>query len=554
MKIIREKISDDLVKIFVDSLNLNLHVEELLEALQEDTNYEISLLNIPFIPVAILVRFDELKTKISIIINKLNLKYYLKNLGFSVKLQESKQLLNVSNLNNIQYLALGGSAGSLKKFIDIIKYLPSSDLSIFIVMHQKSDIQSSLAQILQRKTNSYEVIEAKSDMRVMPSTIYVAPPNKHMLVIGGFIYLTDDELKHFSRPSISNTFSSLAAEYKTRLLSILVCGYGSDGSDSLKDIRKNGGLVIIEQLYECKATPMLENAINTGEYDYILSIDGINELLYNHLAKTNAIDIYLDEFLDKVYETYGYDYRHYNRKHVIRRIQYFLNILLIKNFKEFEKEVLTNKDIFKDMFLNLSVNVTTFFRNPQTFKALRDEIFQKFHNKSSIKIWCAGCSSGEEPYSIAIILKELGLLDRALIYATDFNGVVLQYAKNAIYSNNNFKLFSKQYKESGGKYELEKYFTSYDDFHILNDEIKEKVLFFRHNLTTDGVLNEFQLVFCRNVIIYFDSVLKQRVFDLFDDSLEEDGVLVLGESEGYDKRENFQTIDLNNKIYKKIAE
>ena len=554
MKIIREKISDDLVKIFVDSLNLNLHVEELLEALEEDTNYEISLLNVPFIPTAIIVRFDQLKTKISIIINKLNLKYYLKNLGFSVKLQESKHLLSISNLNNIQYLALGGSAGSLKKFIDIIKYLPSSDLSIFIVMHQKSDIESSLAQILQRKTNSYEVVEAKSDMRVLPSTIYVAPPNKHMLVIGGFIYLTDDEPKHFSRPSISNTFSSLGAEYKNRLLSILVCGYGADGSDSLKDIRKNGGLVIIEQLYECKATPMLENAINTGEYDYILSIDGINELLYNHLAKTNAIDIYLDDFLDKVYETYGYDYRHYNRKHVIRRIQYFLNILSIKNFKEFEKEVLTNKDIFKDMFLNLSVNVTTFFRNPQTFKELRDEIFKKFHNKSSIKIWCAGCSSGEEPYSIAIILKELGLLDRALIYATDFNGVVLQYAKNAIYSNNNFKLFSKQYKESGGKYELEKYFTSYQNFHILNDEIKEKVLFFRHNLTTDGVLNEFQLVFCRNVIIYFDSVLKQRVFNLFDDSLEKDGILVLGESEGYDKRENFQTIDSNNKIYKKIVE
>ncbi len=554
MKILQQKVSDNLVKIFADSLNLNLHIEEMLDAMQKNIMYEITFLNISFIPSKIIIRLHQLKDKVKIILNKPNLKYYLRNLGFSPIMKENKYLSTTPNLNKIQYLALGGSAGSLKKFIDIIKYLPSSNLSIFIVMHQKSDLKSSLADILQRKTKHYKVIEALSDIKVMPSTIYIAPPNKHMIVVGGFIFLTDDEPRHFSRPSISNTFFSLAKEYKDSLLSILVCGYGADGSDSLKDIRKNGGLVIIEQLYECKATPMLENAINTKEYDYILSIDSINELLYNHLSKTNDIDRYLDGFLLKVYEKYGYDYRHYHRKHVIRRIEYFLNILSLSDFKEFETKVLSDINIFKDMFLNLSVNVTTFFRNPDTFKQLRDEIFVKFKEKNSIKIWCAGCSSGEEPYSIAIILKELGILEKSLIYATDFNNTVLQYAKNAIYSNDNFKLFSKQYINSGGEYKLEKYFDNYDDFHVLKEEIKDKILFFRHNLATDGVLNEFQLIFCRNVIIYFDNTLKQRVFNLFDDSLEKDGILVLGESETYSKKINFTTLDKNTKIYKKIAE
>ena len=554
MNIIKNVKSDGIIELLIDLKNCKFNEELFLKELSYDAFYEISFFNTDILPFNIIIRLQELKDKITIIVNKYNLKYYLRELNFYVKMQKKIYISKEHKIRKVQFLALGGSAGSLKKFINIIQALPPSELSVFLVMHQKSDVKSNLADILQSKTEYYEVIEAKSNTKVKPSTIYIAPPHKHMIVAGGFVFLTDDEPKHFSKPSISNTFESLAYEYKDALLAILVCGYGADGSDSLEHIRKNGGTVIIEQLYECQATPMLENAINSKEYDYILSIEDINRLLYNHLHTLDnlEIELYLEEFLEDIYQKYGYDYRHYNKKHILRRIKYSINKLGIKDFIDFRQIVLENVDVFKDLFLDISVNITTLFRNPLTYKILKDEILENFKDRDSIKIWCAGCSSGEEPYSISIILKEMGLLDKSLIYATDLNSVVLQKAKNGIYSNDNYKFFEQHYKETGFNNSLNRYFNNYDDFFAIKDELKEKILFFRHNLVTDGVLNEFQIVFCRNVIIYFDAMLKARVFNLFDDSLEKDGVLVLGESESYDSRKSFETIDMKNKIYRKL--
>lgn len=551
MNIVKHINEDNVIKLLVNSLKDKAEIDELLAELQEPNKYEVTLLNIKVLPLSVIIRFEKLKNNLTIVVNEAKLKYYLRDLGFYIKYKEHYKISKANKISKVQYVALGGSAGSLEKFIEIIKALPASDLTIFIVMHQRADMKSSLAEILQRHTKFYTVLEASTDTIVMPSTIYVAPPNQHMLVAGGFIFLTDDEPKNFSKPSISTTFESLSHEYREALLTILVCGYGSDGSDSLHSIRKNGGAVIIEQLYECKATIMLENAIYSKEYDYILSINDISRLLYEKLTKDYEIESYLDEFLDDIYEVYGYDYRNYHRPHIIRRIEHFYNILMLDSFVDFRHKVLNDIDIFKDMFLNISVNVTTFFRNPLTYKKIKDDILHNLKDKNSIKIWCAGSSSGEEPYSIAIILKELGLLDKSLIYATDINDIILQHAKNGIYSNENYKLFYKHYLESGGDNDFDEYFQKYDNFVVVNEEIKEKILYFRHNLVTDGVINEFQLIFCRNVLIYFDNTLKKRVFNLFDDSLEDFGFLLLGESENFDNRDSFIEYDRSDKIYMK---
>jgi len=537
-------------KLLVNSLDTEDRVDELLNELKDGVKYEITLLNIKTIPSKVIIRLQELNEHIKLIINDSKLRYYLRDLNFNLSYKQHKNLFN-KHLENIECIGLGGSAGSLEKFRKIIQALPKSNLTIFIVMHQKSDTDSALAEILQRCTEHYRVVEANTDQVIMPATIYVAPPSKHMLVAGGYIFLTDDEPKHYSKPSITTTFMSLSSEYKDRFLSIIVCGYGSDGSDSLKTIRNNGGCVIIEQPFECEATAMLENAINSKEYDYILSIDNINSLLYDKLCPNNNIEEHIDDFLLAIYNKYGYDYRNYNKEHIKRRVEHFYVLVNAKNFTDFKQLILQDKDIFKNMFLNISINVTTFFRNPQTYKKLKEKILPAFKNKSSIKIWCAGASSGEEPYSIAILLKELGLLEKSLIYATDINEIILSQAKNGIYSHENYQRFLENYQEASDEVEFYEYFDFFDNFVIIKEELKEKILFFKHNLVSDGVLNEFQLIFCRNVIIYFNNELKLKVFNLFDDSLQDDGVLVLGESEVYDNRENFTTIDNINKFYKK---
>lgn len=550
--IVTHETSESHRKLFIEALNKET-IQELIEVLKKDIFYEITLLNIQSIPLKLLLKFEKFKTHLLFTVNEEKLKYYLLNLGFKVESIYDNKLNNLNMLDNIKYVVIGGSAGSLKKFIEIIKYLPSSNLVFFIVMHQKSDTPSYLGKILQKYTTHYKLIDAEDNLKIEPSSIYLATPGKHMVVKDAHIFLSDSEPQNFSKPSLSVTFSSLSKEYREALLAIIVCGYGADGSDALKEIRSNGGIVFIEQLYECQATPMLENAINTKQFDKILSIRDISVMLYDKITKENSIEENLDTFLEEIYLKYGYDYRGYQRKHLKRRVEHFYNDERYENFADLKTDVLSKRRVFEDLFLDLSINVTTFFRNPDVFKSLREQIKEKFSNNNSIKIWCAGCSSGEEPYSVAIMLKELGLLEKSLIYATDINDVILEYAKNGAYSYKSFEIFKDHYLHSGGGLEFEEYFNQYSDFVTVKKDIKDKILFFKHNLTLEKILNQFQVIICRNVLIYFNKNLTMKVFHLFDNSLNENGLLVLGESETLYDNFKYKVVCEDKKIYQKVS-
>ncbi len=548
MNIISSK-KNDITKIIVEELRKPAQIQELLEILETSDFIEINFLNIQIIPKIIIIKLEEIKEKVRIFTNESTLKNYLLNLGFSLDFKDNyKEKLKTLNL---KYIAVGGSAGSLKRFISIIDELPKADISMFVIMHQKAGSKTTLASILQTRTKHYKVIEAKSDMKIEASTIYVAPPDYHMLIAGGFIFLTDSAKRNYSRPSISNTFESLSNEFKNTLLAVLLCGYGADGSDSLKYLQKNETTILIEEPCECEAKPMLENAIKTKLYDHVLSLEKINEYIKSSLHHSFFTDKELKDFLVKIHDTYGYDYTQYHIEHIKRRVHLFFSTLKTSNFSEFEQKVLTNTNIFKDLFLNISVNITTFYRNPKVFKILKQEILPKLDSFLDIKIWCAGCSSGEEPYSIAIFLKELGLLDRSLIYATDLNNVILKNAQNGLYSKESYNSFLRNYYEAGGDESFSKYFNNHGNFVEVKEELKEKILFFRHNLALDSKMNDFQLIFCRNVLIYFDKDLKERIFTLFNQSLDSYGFLILGESESLEHNKKFVTIDKTNKIYKR---
>jgi len=537
-------------KIVVQGLSTQNDIDRVLDGLKVRCSLEISFLNIQYLPKDIVIALKNIKEEMKITTNESVLKSYLMTLGFDIVYINHYKTNKIKALD-LQALALGGSAGSLAKFIEIIKELPKSDISVFAIMHQKSDQESVLSSVLQKYTSVYNVVEAQSDMKIKPATIYTIPSNKHLIVAGGFIFLTDEEKRNFSRPSISTTFESLSNEYKHTLLSVIVCGYGNDASDSLDTLQENGTTVIVEDPIECEAKPMLTNAIATKQIDHVFSIEKINSFISSYINTEIFTAKELDVFLKKVDKKYGYDYSGYNLKHIQRRIHLFYNTLKPKDFLDFENKVLQSSSIFRDLFLNISVNITTFYRNPEVFKILREELLPKLDSFLDIKIWCAGCSSGEEPYSIAIILKELGLLDKSLIYATDLNEVILENAKNGLYSKDSYNMFLKNYYKAGGSESFSRYFTDYDDFVQINDNIKENILFFRHNLVLDGKMNDFQLIFCRNVLIYFDKDLKAKVFNLFNESLDNYGFLVLGESESLNMDNSFKTIDEKNKIYKR---
>jgi len=271
-------------------------------------------------------------------------------------------------------------------------------------------------------------------------------------------------------------------------------------------------------------------------------------------ADTANDDIELGLLLEAVYLKYGYDFRRYSKAHLKRRIGRRLTLAGLGNIAEMLHRILTDQSFFETLLLDLSINVTEMFRDPPFYLAVRREVIPLLKTYPFVKIWHAGCATGEEVYSLAILLKEEGLYERAQIYATDFNETVLQRAKEGVYPIAAVKEYTANYQKAGGAGSFTDYYTAGYDSVILAAELRKKIVFADHNLATDGVFGEMHLIFCRNVLIYFEKNLQNRVIDLFYESLCPGGFLCLGSKEslrftGHDA--HFEPFRQNEKIFRK---
>ncbi len=239
----------------------------------------------------------------------------------------------------------------------------------------------------------------------------------------------------------------------------------------------------------------------------------------------------VEHLIKDVYELYGYDFSLYSRASFRRRINRICVIDKFTSFAELRYTVLNDPDYLKHFIEEITVNVTEMFRDPHFFKALREKILPQLGTYPLIRIWVAGCSTGEEAYSIAILLKEAGLYHKSLIYGTDINPSVLEKARSGVFPLQQMKLYSENYILSGGKKDFSDYYTANYDSVRFDKSLQEKLILSTHNLVSDSSFNSFQLVICRNVLIYFDKALQEHVFRLFDASLENLGFLALGSKE-----------------------
>ncbi len=274
-----------------------------------------------------------------------------------------------------------------------------------------------------------------------------------------------------------------------------------------------------------------------------------------NLDRTDIQDIELQLLLEAVYLKYGYDFRNYSKAHLKRRINQRLNLSNLGSVSELQGKILWNSDFYHTFLQDLSINVTEMFRDPDFYAAFREKVVPDLRTYAHIKIWLAGCSTGEEVYSLSILLREENLLGKTQIYATDFNKNVLEIAKQGIYSKKDMELYSDNYLQSGGKGQLSDYYTSKYGSVLLDKTLSKNIVFADHNLVTDGVFAEVNLVFCRNVLIYFDKSLQNKVLGLFTKSLTKRGFLCIGTKESL-RFSNYETkyavIDEKMKIYKKI--
>jgi chemotaxis protein methyltransferase CheR len=265
-------------------------------------------------------------------------------------------------------------------------------------------------------------------------------------------------------------------------------------------------------------------------------------------------NIELDLLLEAVFRKYGYDFRDYSRAHVKRRLYNRIKQHELQSFSQLQHLLLYDEQTFQEVLRDLSINVTEMFRDPAFYAKMRTEVIPLLKTYPYLKIWHAGCSTGEEVYSFAILLQEEGLYERSQIYATDFNTDVLETAKRGIYPTSRIKEYTMNYQEAGGKDSFSNYYTARYDAVIFDAALKKNIVFAEHNLVTDSVFAEANLIICRNVLIYFNRSLQNKVLQLFSESLIKGGFLGLGSKENilFSPIENsYKTIDGEQKIYQK---
>lgn len=274
------------------------------------------------------------------------------------------------------------------------------------------------------------------------------------------------------------------------------------------------------------------------------------------MSAADSINIELLLLMEAIYLKYSYDFRNYSVASQKRRVLHAMHQLDCASISELQARVLHEPDIFARLLQYLTIPTSEMFRDPAYFSALRELVVPHLQTYPSIKIWIAGCSTGEEVYSMAILLKEEGLLDRAIIYATDINPQSLEKAKKGVYPLDRMRAYTASYQMAGGRAAFSDYFTAAYGGVLFDRSLTDNVSFADHSLATDSVFSEMHLVCCRNVLIYFNRTLQERALGLFHESLCHRGFLGLGSKESIDFSSystRFEHIAKAERLFRKAA-
>lgn len=276
----------------------------------------------------------------------------------------------------------------------------------------------------------------------------------------------------------------------------------------------------------------------------------------HNLNSAEKITIEEDLLLETIFRCYGYDFRDYSKDYLSRRFQHCLQVFNQKTLSEFIPKILYDENFFGRLLVCLLVSVTEMFRDPSFFCEFKNKVLPVLKTYPFVKIWHAGCSTGQEVYSMAILLEENGLLNRTTIYATDINVAALKFAREAIYPLEDIKKYEINYQKAGGSHTLSKYFYNKYNYGKFSDNLKNKIIFSNHNLISDEIFTEVHVIICRNVFIYFTKKLQQQTTLMFYQSLIHKGFLCLGNVETLEQeetKEKFEIISREEKIYKKFG-
>lgn len=462
----------------------------------------------------------------------------------------------------IYYIGIGASAGGLEAIQDFFDFMPEhTDMVFIVVQHLAPDYKSLMDEILARHTKmNIKVIS--NEMETIPNHIYLIPPKHNLHIKNGKLYLEKYHNKTGLNLPIDTFLKSLAIDKKEKSVGIILSGTGSDGAIGVRAIKEYGGLVLAQDANSAQFDGMPKSAISTGVVDYILYPKNMPEELLRFVnCKTYINQEYKDFSLIKgsgelnkieklIKEFSGVDFSEYKENTLNRRIERRISINKLNSLETYlEYLYFSNKE--KEILYNeLLINVTNFFRDNEAFEIINKSAIPHLFNsnKKTIRIWSAGCSTGEEVYSLAIIIKEYiskNKLDCDFkIFATDISQVSLNIASKGFYL--------ESIKIDVGENFLIKYFDHIDGGYQVKEFLRKHIVFALHNVLNDPPFSKIDFLICRNLFIYLKSEVQKNVLNSFLYSLNEDGILFLGSSESLGVMEEFfQVIDSRWKIYKK---
>ena len=463
-------------------------------------------------------------------------------------------------------VGIGASAGGLGAFEEFFLAIPADTkmgMAFVLVQHMAPDYKSMLSDILSRYTKM-QVYDVKDGMTVKLDCVYVIPPNMDMIIMEGMLHLVEPAEVRGQRTPIDFFFRSLASDQQERSIGILLSGTGSDGTQGVRAIKAEGGVVMVQDPESSEYNGMPLSAIDTGLVDYILKpgeMPGQLRDYVSHMFGEKAHPLSNDQramkiIFNQLLARTGHDFSQYKHKTIDRRIRRRMAVNDIKLIEGYANYLQQKPEEIKALFHDLLINVTSFFRNPNVFDSLKEQVIpQLFDGKSAntaIRIWVVGCSTGEEAYSIGILLQEhMSKLKRTFkvqIFATDIDTRTIEQARKGVYTAGISADITPE--------RLERFFTHDPKLntYTIQKKIRDMILFSEHDVIKDPPFSKLDLISCRNLLIYMDKEMQKKVIPMFHYALNTGGFLLLGSSESIGEFSYlFDTLDRQSKLYQSMA-
>jgi two-component system CheB/CheR fusion protein len=477
--------------------------------------------------------------------------------------REEPESKEVANRAPCPVVGVGASAGGLEALQGLFTNLPSTPNIAFVVVQHRASDRTSVMRSLIEKHTQLAVKDITDGTRIQPDTIYLAPAEKDVSIMNGVLYLVEPPPHAGVHLPIDSFLRTLARDEAERAVGIILSGTGSDGTLGLKEIKAAGGMVMAQKEEQAKYDSMPRSAIETGMVDFVLPVEKMGEQLaqyvrhpYLERRKTPETEERTEGQLQKVFllirSQTGHDFSHYKRNTIRRRIARRLTIHQIEDLDHYIKTLQENSDEVEILAREMLITVTNFFRDREAWESLQEQVVRPLVEQKPptvpLRIWVPGCATGEEAYTVAILFHEqVGKDDRrhlVQIFATDLDEDSINVARRGVYP--------KSVAADVTPARLKRFFTEEGNSYRIKNNIRETIVFAKHNLTKDAPFSKLDLVCCRNVLIYMDGILQKKLIPMFHYTLNAGGHLFLGESESIGAfADLFTPVDARHKVFRR---